>query len=114
MKRWFSLTDPFVTEREYLIKVPDEDIGQRPMHNVTVQLSETSSGLSRLAPELGENNGVVLRMLGIAPLRWQTCASAARSDLPGTSPSGRTTGCADRTRAMDSAVTSQRWRLLTG
>jgi crotonobetainyl-CoA:carnitine CoA-transferase CaiB-like acyl-CoA transferase len=56
--------DPYVTEREVLIEVPDESVGSLPMHNVIPRLSATPGALRRPAPTLGQYNDEILRALG--------------------------------------------------
>jgi crotonobetainyl-CoA:carnitine CoA-transferase CaiB-like acyl-CoA transferase len=56
--------DAYISEREVLIKVPDEAAGSLPMHNVVPRLSATPGALRRPAPALGEHNVEILRGLG--------------------------------------------------
>ncbi|MGH7084239.1 MAG: CaiB/BaiF CoA transferase family protein [Acetobacteraceae bacterium] len=67
------LTDPFVSERECLVELPDREMDRLPMHNVAMRLSETPGALARPAPELGADNEAVLGALGVT--------AAARADL---------------------------------
>jgi formyl-CoA transferase len=56
--------DPYVSEREVLIEVPDAAAGSLPMHNVIPRFSATPGALRRPAPALGEHNVQILRELG--------------------------------------------------
>ncbi|MBV9783298.1 MAG: CoA transferase [Acidisphaera sp.] len=58
---------PYVVEREALITVPDADMGELPMHNVTPRMSETGGALRSPAPTLGEHSAAILASLGIDP-----------------------------------------------
>jgi crotonobetainyl-CoA:carnitine CoA-transferase CaiB-like acyl-CoA transferase len=56
--------DPYITEREVLIELPDAHAGRLPMHNVVPRLSATPGALRRPAPRLGEHTAEILRGLG--------------------------------------------------
>jgi len=59
-------TDPHFIEREVLVELPDEDLGQLPHHNVFPRLSATPGGLRTPAPALGEHNAAILGALGLS------------------------------------------------
>jgi crotonobetainyl-CoA:carnitine CoA-transferase CaiB-like acyl-CoA transferase len=59
------MADPHVVARDILIDVPDEEIGQLPMHNVIPRLSATPGRLRRPAPKLGEHTAEILGSLGL-------------------------------------------------
>jgi crotonobetainyl-CoA:carnitine CoA-transferase CaiB-like acyl-CoA transferase len=61
------MADPHVIARDILIDVPDEEIGQLPMHNVIPRLSATPGRLRRPAPKLGEHTAEILGWLGLDP-----------------------------------------------
>ena len=54
--------DRYVTEREAVIEVPDEEMpgGWLPMHGMVPRLSETPGILARPAPRIGEHNEQIL------------------------------------------------------
>lgn len=58
------MEDEHFIEREILVDVPDEELGDIPMHNVFPRLSETPGGFFRPAPELGEHNEELLKEVG--------------------------------------------------
>jgi len=59
------MADPHVIARDILVDVPDEEIGQLPMHNVIPRLSATPGQLRRPAPRLGEHTAEILGSLGL-------------------------------------------------
>ncbi|MHB1304265.1 MAG: CaiB/BaiF CoA transferase family protein [Acidiphilium sp.] len=59
------MAHPFVREREALVSLPDEEMGQVPMHNIPVRLSVTPGVLARPAPELGADTQDVLEAIGM-------------------------------------------------
>jgi crotonobetainyl-CoA:carnitine CoA-transferase CaiB-like acyl-CoA transferase len=59
------MADPHVIAGDILIDVPDEEIGQLPMHNVIPRLSATPGRLRRPAPKLGEHTAEILGSLGL-------------------------------------------------
>jgi formyl-CoA transferase len=58
------MEDPHFIEREILVDVPDEELGDIPMHNVFPRLSETPGSFYRPAPKMGEHNEELLRQVG--------------------------------------------------
>jgi len=57
--------DPHFVEREVIVELPDEDLGELPHHDVFPRMSRTPGGLRRPAPALGEHNAEVLGELGL-------------------------------------------------
>ena len=60
-------SDPYICGREALIALPDDEMGQLPMHNVTPRLSGTPGAIRTPAPQLGEHTAEILAQLGITP-----------------------------------------------
>jgi crotonobetainyl-CoA:carnitine CoA-transferase CaiB-like acyl-CoA transferase len=56
---------PYIQGRQSLVELPDDEMGQLPMHNVTPRLSGTPGQLRRPAPKLGEHTAELLTELGI-------------------------------------------------
>jgi crotonobetainyl-CoA:carnitine CoA-transferase CaiB-like acyl-CoA transferase len=61
------LDDAMVREREVMLRFPDDEMGELPMHNVAAHLSETPGQLRRPAPELGQHNEEIYGALGLKP-----------------------------------------------
>src|SRR5229473_8704003 len=61
------MADPHVIAREILVDLPDDAMGQLPMHNVIPRLSATPGRLRRPAPALGEHSAEILGTLGLDP-----------------------------------------------
>lgn len=55
--------DPYVIARESLVRLPDEDIGSMPMHNIVPRLSGTPGQFRIPAPLLGQHTEHHLRPL---------------------------------------------------
>jgi formyl-CoA transferase len=55
--------DDYVLEREALIEIPDEEMGELPTHPVVPRLSGTPGALKSAAPKIGEHNQALLRPL---------------------------------------------------
>jgi formyl-CoA transferase len=60
-------THPYICGREALIALPDEEMGELPMHNVTPRLSSTPGTIRAPAPSLGQHTAELLGQLGIGP-----------------------------------------------
>ncbi len=60
------LNDRHVIEREVVVKVPDRDLGEAAMHNITPRLSMTPGHFRREAPRLGQDSRDILREHGVA------------------------------------------------
>ena len=56
---------PYIQGREALVELPDDEMGQLPMHNVTPRLSGTPGAIRTPAPKLGEHTAEILSELGI-------------------------------------------------
>ena len=61
------LQDDMVREREVMLRFPDREMGELPMHNVAAHLSETPGEIRRPAPALGQHNGEIYGALGLSP-----------------------------------------------
>ena len=59
------MADPHVIAREILVELPDDAMGQMPMHNVIPRLSATPGRLRRPAPALGEHTAEILGAFGL-------------------------------------------------
>jgi crotonobetainyl-CoA:carnitine CoA-transferase CaiB-like acyl-CoA transferase len=71
--------DDYVLEREALVEIPDEEMGELPTHPVVPRLSGTPGALKSAAPRIGEHNEALLKpMLGDAEYA-RLCASGAIS-----------------------------------
>ena len=67
-------------ERESLIEIDDEDMGELPTHPVVPRMSGTPGALKSAAPRVGEHNEALLKpMLGATEYE-KLCASGAISD----------------------------------
>ncbi len=59
--------DDYVLEREALIEIPDEEMGELPTHSVVPRMSGTPGALKFAAPRVGEHNEALLKpLLGAA------------------------------------------------
>ena len=66
-------------EREALIEIPDEEMGELPTHPVVPRLSGTPSALRSAAPRIGEHNEALLKPL-LGDVEYdKLCASGAIS-----------------------------------
>ena len=71
--------DDYVLEREALIEIPDEEMGELPTHSVVPRMSGTPGALKNAAPRVGEHNEVLLKpLLGEAEYA-RLCAAGAIS-----------------------------------
>ena len=61
------LDHPYVTGREAIVRMQDDDLGSLPMHNVIPRLSATPGALRRPAPRLGEHTEEILAELDRLP-----------------------------------------------
>jgi formyl-CoA transferase len=55
--------DDYVLEREALIEIADEEMGELPTHPVVPRLSGTPGALKSAAPRIGEHNEALLKPL---------------------------------------------------
>lgn len=75
--------DPYVTARESIVELPDEDMGWIPMHGEVPRLSRTPGIFARPAPRLGEHTREILEpLLGPKDLSEQIEASTVFTDVP--------------------------------
>ena len=71
--------DDYVLERESLIEIADDDMGELPTHCVVPRMSGTPGALKSAAPRIGEHNEALLKpLLGEAEYD-RLCASGAIS-----------------------------------
>ncbi len=61
------LEDKMVEEREVMLRFPDNEMVELPMHNVAAHLSETPGRIRHPAPGLGQHNNEVYGALGLSP-----------------------------------------------
>ncbi|WP_243477735.1 CaiB/BaiF CoA transferase family protein [Orrella daihaiensis] len=63
----FSVADlidhPYVTSRQAIVALDDQELGALPMHNIIPRLDKTPGGFRRPAPKLGEHTDEILRAL---------------------------------------------------
>ena len=57
--------DEHVRQRGVLVRVPDRDLGEIVMHDVSPRLSGSPGGLRRPAPRVGEHSGEVFADIGV-------------------------------------------------
>lgn len=57
--------DVHVREREVVIEVPDDEVGQVTMHNILPRLSATPGVLRTPAPKLGQHTAEILARVGV-------------------------------------------------
>ena len=55
--------DDYVLERESLIEIPDDDMGEMPTHCIVPRMSGTPGALKSAAPKVGEHNEALLKPL---------------------------------------------------
>ena len=60
------LDDEMVGEREVMLRFPDDEMGELPMHNVAAHLSATPGQIRHPAPTLGQHNGEIYEALGLS------------------------------------------------
>ena len=61
------LEDEMIREREGMLRFPDAEMGELPMHNVAAHLSETPGQIRHPAPGLGQHNSEIYGALGFSP-----------------------------------------------
>jgi formyl-CoA transferase len=71
--------DDYVLERESLIEIPDDDMGELPTHPVVPRLSGTPGALKSAAPRIGEHNEALLKPLLGQDEYDRLCAAGAIS-----------------------------------
>lgn len=71
--------DDYVLEREALIEIPDEDMGELPTHPVVPRFSGTPGALKSAAPKIGEHNEALLEPLLGAAEYAKLCAAGVIS-----------------------------------
>ena len=71
--------DDYVLERESLIEIPDDEMGELPTHPVVPRLSGTPGALKSAAPRIGEHNEALLKPLLGAAEYDKLCAAGAIS-----------------------------------
>jgi formyl-CoA transferase len=71
--------DDYVLEREALIEIPDEEMGDLPTHPVVPRLSGTPGALRSAAPRIGEHNEALLKPLVGAAEYDKLCQAGAIS-----------------------------------
>lgn len=59
------IEDEHIVERDIMIRMPDQQLGSVPMHNIIPRLSGTPGRLRRPAPDLGENTFEILSTIHI-------------------------------------------------
>lgn len=57
------VADDYVLEREALIEIPDDEMGELPTHPVVPRMSGTPGALKMAAPRIGEHNEALLKPL---------------------------------------------------
>lgn len=55
---------PYIESRALVVEMPDDDVGEIPMHGVSPRLSETPGEIRHVGPRLGEHSEAVLSELG--------------------------------------------------
>ena len=60
------LEEEMIREREVLLRFPDDEMDELPMHNVAAHLSETPGQIRHPAPELGQHNDEIYGALGLS------------------------------------------------
>ena len=63
------LEDPHVQERGIVLEVPDDEMGEVPMHAVVPRLSRTPGALRTPAPKVGQHNEEVYTRIGYSDER---------------------------------------------
>ena len=56
---------PYVAQREVLVELPDTEMGQLPMYNIPVRLSDTPGAIRTPAPDLGQHNAEIFGAIGV-------------------------------------------------
>jgi crotonobetainyl-CoA:carnitine CoA-transferase CaiB-like acyl-CoA transferase len=68
--------DEHVREREVLVRVPDEELGEVVMHNVLPRLTSSPGALRMPAPSIGQHTAEILAELGLSLLDHEGEAAA--------------------------------------
>lgn len=68
--------DPHFVERGVIVELPDEDVGNAPMHNIVPRLSETPGTFRHPAPGVGEDTDDLLNEIGIGQRERDALRSA--------------------------------------
>ena len=63
------LEDPHVQQRGIVVEVPDDDMGEVPMHAIVPRLSDTPGRLRRPAPAVGQHNREIFSRIGYSEER---------------------------------------------
>ncbi len=61
------INHPYILGREAIVNLPDDSLGQVPMHNIVPRLSQTPGQFRRPAPKLGEHTAEILNEMGRSP-----------------------------------------------
>jgi crotonobetainyl-CoA:carnitine CoA-transferase CaiB-like acyl-CoA transferase len=63
------LEDPHVQERGIVVEVPDDDMGEVPMHAIVPRMSDTPGPLRYPAPTVGQHNREIFSRIGYSDER---------------------------------------------
>ena len=62
-------------ERQVVVEVPDDEVGQVTMHNILPRLSATPGVLRMPAPKLGQHTAEILSRVGVGAAELETLRS---------------------------------------